>query len=79
MPTDLTIRGVPDDLREAIENAAQVQGKTFDELTVEALQHELGRLALARLRRKADVRRQALTDNQIDQQVAHAVNESRGR
>ena len=76
MATDIKIK-LPDDLRQAVESAAQADGKTVDNLTVEALEKHLGRRGLERLRREAERRRRSLTDDQVEGIVEQAIAEVR--
>jgi predicted transcriptional regulator len=73
---ELTVR-IPDDLRQAVESAAQADGKTVDALAVEALKKHLGRRGLERLKREAESRRKNLTDEQVREIVEQAIAETR--
>jgi hypothetical protein len=76
MTSDMKI-SVPDDLRQAVEAAAQADGKTVDELGVEALKQHLARRALDRLKREAEKRRGGKTDAEVEAIVERAVSEHR--
>jgi hypothetical protein len=52
---DFTITGRPDDLRAAVEAAAQADGITVDEVAITALKKGIGQRALDQLTRRADV------------------------
>ena len=70
---------VPGDLGAAVENAAREEGKTVDELAVEALQRELARRGLNRLKNKAEIRRRGMTDESVDNAVEQAIAKIRAR
>jgi hypothetical protein len=76
---DFTITGLPDDLRSAVEAAAQADGKSVDEVAIAALKRGLGQRALDRLNRRAEVRRAGKTDEEIIEIVGSAISEARGR
>jgi hypothetical protein len=73
---ELTVR-IPDDLRQAVESAAQADGKTVDDLAVEALKKHLGRRGLERLKREAERHRKDLTEEQVEGIVEQAIAETR--
>lgn len=74
---------LPTDLYERVEQEAEGEGKTVDELAAEAVRRELARRWLERTRRQADIRRGKMTDNEVDVTVDAAVQqwrrERRGR
>ena len=76
---DFTITGFPDDLRAAVEAAAQADGVTVDEVAIAALKKGVGQRALDRLSRRADVRRAGKSDEEIDEIVGSAIQQMRGQ
>jgi predicted transcriptional regulator len=76
MATDLTIK-VPDELRAAMESAARSEGKTVDDLAVEAMQKHLARRFLERMKREAEVRRGNMTDEAVEEVVDRAIHDYR--
>ena len=78
MPTkNVTIE--PAELFERASQVAAAEGKTLDELTVEALQRELARRTLERLARQGTARRTRMTDEQVESTVNRAVHDTRRR
>jgi hypothetical protein len=76
---DFTITGLPDDLRIAVEAAAQADCKSVDEVAIAALKRGMGQRALDRLNRRTEVRRAGKTDEEIAEIVGSAISEARGR
>lgn len=76
---DLTTSGVPDDLRLAVETAAQADGKSVDEIANDALKRRLGQRALDRLKRRSEANRTGKSDEEIEAIVSSAISELRGR
>jgi hypothetical protein len=68
---------VPDELGEAIENAAVEQGKTVDEVFADAAKREIGRRWMDKLKREGDARRGNMTDDEVDAIVNKAIQEDR--
>jgi hypothetical protein len=59
--------------------AARAEGKTIDQLATEALQRELARRTLNRLRSQGELRRRGMTDEQVKSAVEQAIAEVRER
>ena len=76
MASDLTIN-VPNELRAAMESAAQSDGKTIIDLAVEAMQKHLARRFLGRMKRDALVPRGNMTDHEVQEVVDRAIHEYR--
>jgi hypothetical protein len=76
---DFKILGFPDDLRDAVVSAAQAEGKSVDEIAIAALKRGMAQRTLDRFARRAEVRRAGMTEEQIDDIVDQAVQQSRGR
>jgi hypothetical protein len=70
---------VPDDLRQAVEAAAQADGKTVDEIGIEALKPRLARRALERLNREAEGRREGKSDEEVAAIIERAISDVRGQ
>ena len=68
---------LPGDLYERVEQEAQGEGKTVDEVAAEAVKRELARRWLERTRREAEIRRGSMTDQEVDAAVETAVQEWR--
>ena len=68
---------LPADLYERIEQEAQGEGKTADEVAIEAVKRELARRWLERTRREAEIRRGSMTDEDVEAAVDTAVQEWR--
>jgi hypothetical protein len=67
------------ELWERAGRVAQAEGKTVDQLASEALMRELGRRALDRFGRDGELRRQGLTDDDVERTVEAAIAEARRR
>lgn len=65
------------ELLERAGQVAQAEGKTIDELTTEALRRDLARRTLDRFKRVAEGRRRGMTDDQVEDIVEQAIQESR--
>ena len=74
--TPKNIAIAPELLERAVK-VAQEEGKTVDELTTDALQRDLARRAFERIRREGEIRRRAVTDEEVDRTVEKAVQEYR--
>jgi hypothetical protein len=68
---------LPGDLYERVEQEAQGEGKTVDEVAAEAVKRELARRWLERTRREAEIRRGSMTDGEVEASVDTAVQEWR--
>jgi len=68
---------VPDDLGQAVENAALEQGKTVDEVFAEAAKREISRRWIDKLKRDGDARRGDMTEGEIDEIINRAIREYR--
>ena len=68
---------LPADLYERVEQEAQGEGKTVDQVATEAVKRELARRWLDRTRREAEVRRGGMTDKAVEAVVDTAVQEWR--
>jgi hypothetical protein len=68
---------MPDDLGQAVEKAAFEQGKTPEEVLVEAAKHEIGRRWMDKLKREGDARRSSKTQEEIDAAVNAAIEQDR--
>ena len=68
---------LPGDLYERVEQEAQGEGKTVEEVAAEAVKRELARRWLERTRREAEIRRGSMTDNEVEARVDTAVQEWR--
>lgn len=68
---------LPADLYERVEQEAQGEGKTVDEVATEAVKRELARRWLERTRREAETRRGNMTDEEVEATVDTAVQEWR--
>ncbi len=68
---------LPGDLYERVEQEAQGDGKTVDEVAAEAVKRELARRWLERTRRDAETRRGSMTDDEVEAAVDTAVEEWR--
>jgi predicted CopG family antitoxin len=66
-----------DDVYDRMQQEAEAEGKTVDELAGEAVQRHLARRWLERTEREAQVRRGNMTEEQIEAVVERAVQESR--
>ena len=67
----------PDDLGQAVEKAAQAEGKTVDEVITEAMKRDLGRRFLDKLKREGEARRGNMTDEEVERVVENGIAESR--
>jgi hypothetical protein len=76
---DFTITGLPDDLRAAVEAAARADGKSVDEVAIAALKLGMGQRALDRLNCRTEVQRAGKSDEEIEDIVASAIQQVRGR
>jgi len=65
------------ELLEQADKVAQAEGKTVDEFTAQAVQREIARRALERLRSQGEQRRLGMTDEDVERTVERAVQESR--
>jgi hypothetical protein len=65
------------DILERAEQIAQAEGKTVDELANEAMKRELARRFFERNRRDAELRRESMTDDEVDTVVDTAIHEWR--
>ena len=68
---------LPADLYERVEQEAQEEGKTVDQVATEAVTRELARRWLERTRREAEIRRGNMTDDEVGATVDTAVQEWR--
>lgn len=68
---------LPADLYERVQEEAQGEGKTVDEVATEAVRRELARRWLERTRREAETRRGSMTDGEVDATVETAIREPR--
>ena len=66
-----------DDVYDRMQQEAEAEGKTVDELAGEAVQRHLARRWLERTGREAQVRRGNMTDEQVEAVVERAIQESR--
>ena len=66
-----------DDVYDRMQQEAEAEGKTVDELAGEAVQRHLARRWLERTGREAQVRRGNMTDEQVEAVVEKAIQESR--
>jgi predicted transcriptional regulator len=64
---------LPADLYQRVEQEAQSEGKTADEVAIEAVKRELARRWLERTRREAEIRRGSMTDEEVEAAVDTAV------
>ena len=76
---EFTITGLPEDLRAAVEAAAQADGKSVDEVAIAALKKGMGQRAIDRLQRQAAPRRAGKSDDEIEAIVDAAIHDLRGR
>jgi hypothetical protein len=76
---DFRIVGLPDELRDAVEAAAQADGKSVNEIAIDALKRGLAQRTLDRLKHRADIRRAGKSDEQIEEIICSAISEVRGR
>lgn len=74
MPKTVTL---PADLYKRVEQEAEGEGKTVDEVATEAVKRELARRWLERTRREAETRRGSMTDEEVEAAVDTAVQEWR--
>ena len=74
---------LPDELLERVRARATDEGKTVDDLAVEAVSRLLAERSLARFRREAERRSRGMSADQVNETVNQAIretrNESRGR
>ncbi|HEY2382615.1 MAG TPA: hypothetical protein VGK48_15680 [Terriglobia bacterium] len=68
---------LPDDLGTAVENAAQAEQKSPEELIAEAVKRDIGRRWMDKLKREGDARRGNLTDDEVDAVANKAIAEYR--
>ena len=72
-----------DDVYDRMQQEADAEGKTVDELTAEAVQRHLARRWMERNKREAQIRRGNMTDEEVEAVVDRAIheyrNEQRGR
>ena len=68
---------LPADLYERVQQEAQGEGKTVDEVATEAVKRELARRWLERTRREAEIRRGSMTDGDVAAIVNTSVREWR--
>jgi predicted transcriptional regulator len=68
---------LPADLYERVQQEAQGEGKTVDEVATEAVKRELARRWLERTRRGAEARRGTMTDEEVDAAVDTAIRDWR--
>ena len=59
------------------DKVARAEGKTVDEFTAQAVQREIARRTLERLRPQGEQRRLGMTDEDVERTVERAVQESR--
>jgi fructose-1,6-bisphosphatase/sedoheptulose 1,7-bisphosphatase-like protein len=65
------------ELLEQADKVARAEGKTVDEFTAQAVQREIARRTLERLRAQGEQRRLGMTDEDVERTVERAVQESR--
>jgi len=65
------------ELLEQADKVAQAEGKTVDEFAAQAMQREIARRTLERVRAQAELRRRGMTDEDVEGTVERAVQESR--
>lgn len=68
---------VPDEVGQAVENAALELGKSVDEVFAEAAKREIGRHRMDKLKREGDERRGSMTNQEVDAIVNRAIEEDR--
>lgn len=68
---------LPADVYERIQQEAQVEGKTVDQVATEAVKRELARRWLERTRREAETRRGTMTDDEVEATIRTAIQEWR--
>jgi predicted CopG family antitoxin len=66
-----------DDVYDRMQQEAEAEGKTVDEVAGEAVQRHLARRWLVRTGREAQIRRGIMTDEQVEAIVEKAIQESR--
>ena len=65
------------ELLEQADTVAQAEGKTVDEFAAQAVQHEIARRTLERLRAEGELSRRGMTEEDVEGAVERAVQESR--
>ncbi len=70
---------LPDSLLAELRGIAEAEGKSVDELTVEALRRFVAAQALEQFRVRAEARRRGMTDAQVEDAVERAVQDVRER
>jgi hypothetical protein len=68
---------VPSLLLQQVQQAAQANHITLDELATEALQQHLARHTLQRFRREAESRRGGMSDEEVERYVDKVIHEHR--
>jgi predicted transcriptional regulator len=70
---------VPDTVYERVQQIADAEGTTVEELATRAIERDLARRWLDRIGREGDQRRGDMSEADVDAVVAQAVRESRQR
>jgi hypothetical protein len=65
------------ELMERAAKVAQAEGVTVDELATEALKRALARRTFDKFQRQAEARRRGRSDDQVEEVVSQAIQESR--
>ena len=65
------------ELMERAAKVAEAEGVTVDELATEALKRALARRLFDKFQGQAEVRRRGMTDDQVEETVDQAIQESR--
>ena len=68
---------VPEEILAQLQAAAIDEGKTVDELTADALKRHLAQRILNRLKREAEANSRGMSEEQIEEIVARAIQEHR--
>ena len=70
---------VPNAVYERVQQIADAEGTTVDELATRAIERDLARRWLDQAGREGDVRRSEMSDAEVEAAVDRAVQESRAR
>jgi predicted CopG family antitoxin len=70
---------VPDEIYERVQKAATAEGTTVEQLATKALERDLARRWLEQVGREGDLRRGNMTDDEVEDVVERAVQDTRAR
>jgi hypothetical protein len=70
---------IPDGLYDRVEEIANAEGATVEELVTKALERELARRWLVQVEREGQARRGDMADDEVSSVIERSVQEFRGR